>query len=157
MKKPSLLPIIIALSVCGSCIGIAAFFYWDLTRFEHPLPPLIAEPAVIDFGEIQGQDVVQGMTSVKNTTKNSIRILRVVVSCSCGDVKLRQGELLPGETTELSMVWDVHGRAGMTESSLAVVYVLDNGLQHILPVQLRANIIANPLTLPDIDENPVKD
>jgi len=143
-KKPSLFPVVNALLVCCLCAGVAAFAYWDLTRFQQPLPPLIAEPAVIDFGDIQGIERVRGTTSIKNTTKQSIRILRVIVSCRCGDVNLRIGELLPGETTELSVSWDVRGRTGRTEETLAIAYVLDDGLQQqLLPVRLRANVVAN--------------
>ena len=147
MKKPSLFPFINSLAICALCLGIAAFYYWDLTRFPpQPLPPLIAVPAVIDFGDIQGQDVVQGTSSIKNTTKKPVRLLHAVVSCSCSDVKLRQGELLPGETTELSVTWDLRGRTGTTAASLSIVYVLEDDLQQMLTINLRAKIIPSSQT-----------
>ena len=146
MKKKSLLPFVSALSVCCLCLSIAIFVYWDLTRFPTPLlPPLIAEPAVIDFGEIQGQGIVQGKSSIKNTTKQPIRILHTIISCSCNNVRLKQGELLQGEVTELLVDWDLRGRAGNTTVSLAVVYVLEgDDMQQVLPVKLRANVVSYP-------------
>jgi len=68
----------------------------------------------------------------------------VVVSCRCGDVQLRQGELLPGETTELSVSWDLRGRSGETKETLAILYVLDDDEQQFLSVGLRANVISSP-------------
>lgn len=58
-------------------------------------------------------------------------------------MKLKQGELLPGETTELLVDWDVRGRTGLTGTSLAIVYVLDNEQQQILTVNLNADITAS--------------
>ena len=142
MKKPSLLPMIVASLICGLCLGVVGFHYWEMTRFSPPpQPPLIAEPAVIDFGNVQGQDVVQGTSSINNTTKKPIRILHVVVSCACGNIKLREGELLPGEATELSVDWDLRGRTGNTAASLAIVYVMDEDTQQVLTVKLKANVV----------------
>jgi hypothetical protein len=143
MKKASLTPLIIASSICCLCISVAAFAYWDLTRFQHIEPPLVAEPAVIDFGKIEGQHTVRGTSSIKNTTKKPLRLLHAIVSCTCNDVKLKQGKLLPGETTELQVDWDVRGRNGLTGSSLAIVYVLDNEKQQILTVNLKADVKVN--------------
>ena len=151
MKKPSLLPFINALSICLLSVSIAAFYYWDLTRFPPlpppPSPPLLAEPAVIDFGDIQEKDVVQGnviqgRATIKNTTDKPIRILHAIISCTCNNVRLRQGELFPGETTELSVDWDLRGRTGVTTASLVIVYVLDNDIQQFLSVGLKANIVS---------------
>lgn len=64
MKKASLKPVIIALSICCLCISVAAFAYWDLTRFQQQQPPLIVKPAVIDFGKIEAQDSVRGTSSI---------------------------------------------------------------------------------------------
>ena len=121
MKQPSLLSFFACLAVCGHCAAIAVYAYFD----SPPLPPLLAEPVVIDFGDIQGQYIVHGTSKIKNTTKKPIQIIRVVVSCTCGDVTLKQGEFLPGATTELSAAWNVHGRSGTTSESFAIVYVLD--------------------------------
>jgi len=144
MKKRPLLLFINALSICCLCIGVAAFVYWDLTRFPPPPTlPLIAEPAVINFGDVRENDVVRGTSSIKNTTKKPIRVLHAIISCSCNDVKLKQGELLPGEATELSVNWDLRGRTGTTTASLEIVYVLDNEHQQILPIRLRANVVSS--------------
>jgi len=144
MNKTSSLPIFVALTVCGLCVPVAAYTYWDLSQPQlSPLPPLVAEPSIIDFGDIQGQNVVRGTSIIKNTTEQPIRILHVIVSCTCNDVTLRQGELLPGKTTELSVDWDIRGRMGNTAASLAIVYVLDD-IQQILPVNLQAHVLFHP-------------
>ena len=48
-KKTSLLPFFVSSTVCGLCIITAASVYWDLSQPQ--LPPLVAEPLVMDLGE----------------------------------------------------------------------------------------------------------
>jgi hypothetical protein len=141
MKNLHVLLSLASLTICGICTAVAIYTYLDLPR----LPPLVAEPAIIDFGDIQGQDIVRGTSKIKNTTSQPIQILHVIVSCTCGTVTLKPGELLPRQSTELSAAWDLHGRSGNTSETLAIIYVLD-GKEQSLAVELRANVVASAET-----------
>lgn len=120
------------------CFSLYAF--WELARpVPPPLPSLTAEPPTIDFG-IVAPEPVRGSARLTNNSKTPLRILHVLVSCNCGEVQLRQGELLPKQSVGLSVTLDLHGRRGTTGTSIEVVYVTDDGIQRKLPIILRAEI-----------------
>lgn len=133
------LPFMICLAVCCLSSVMAIHAFRDLSHSPDFTVPLIAEPAKIDFGIVR-EDLVRGSTILSNRSNKPLRLLHVLVSCSCSEVQLRQGELMPDETAVLSVALDLRGRRGTTGTSIDVVYVTQDGIQWTLPVTLRAMV-----------------
>ncbi len=135
MKKA--LPVYVSLAVCFMAVTVAAYHSWGLFQTPELLPPpLVADPPVIDFGTIE-DEIMHGSTFIKNVSKKPLRILHLLVSCSCSEAKLKAGELMPGQAEKLSVVWDTRGRQGETSTFISVVYVIDGETQQMLHVDLK--------------------
>ncbi len=57
-----------------------------------------------------------------------------------GEVNLKAGKLLPGESEELSVFWDTRGRQGDTSTFISVIYVAEDGTQQALHIDLKGRI-----------------
>ncbi len=139
MKKA--LPFYASLAVCFAAISLATYHCWGLLQTpEASQPPLMAEPPAIEFGMIE-EDIVQGSTLVRNVSKKPLRILHILVSCSCSEATLKAGELMPGQAEKLSVVWDTRGRQDETSTFISVVYVTDKEKQQMLHIDLKGRVM----------------
>lgn len=133
--------------LCVACFGVSAVivvFAWHEPVHSSPLPPLptlVADPQVIDFGKISAGRV-GGNAVLTNVSQKPLRILHVFVSYSCSDVQLQEGIVPPGGSVNLSVVWNTHGRSGKTKTSLSIIYLPDGAeqRQQRLTVVLRADV-----------------
>ena len=97
---------------------VAVFFYTPTgktgnqssrTNAEPSLPPLVAEPERIDFGEVnEGEH--EGTVNLVNNSDRTISILFTDSSCRCSAVKISANTILPGEKVPVQCTLSTSGR-----------------------------------------------
>ncbi len=140
------------------CALLATFFavwtawiFWDQALVPEKNPPLIAEPSLIDFGQV-GEEFLSSKALVKNRSKRPLFIESTTSNCSCSNIRIEKGDLPPGSSTPLYLTFDTHGRSGKTQTFVGVLYKTENDdeTRHLI-VELRADV--TPIERPEENEN----
>jgi len=98
-------------------VGWAAFVC--LSRAPQK-PSLVAHGATRNLGAVPaGAQVVVPFTLTANET---VRIIRVVTSCSCAATALESQELRAGDQTLLELRWTVPSYSGEARAQVSVIY-----------------------------------
>lgn len=106
---------------------------------------LVAEPAVIDLGQV-GPAFHEAKVKLVNQSKYPIAILDIKLTCSCTQVSFSRKPIAAGEDTELHCLFNTNGKEGETWANLAVFYVPQTDdsdvdtAPHLLTIDLRANV-----------------
>ncbi|MEX2121710.1 MAG: DUF1573 domain-containing protein [Pirellulales bacterium] len=124
-------------------IGSGGLSLWS-TRlaFQPPsVPGLHAVNAVYAAGPVmQGQ--ARAQFELINSSNAPIRIVHVVKSCQCADVRFSRKELAAGEGVAVECDWNTSGLRGQSNSEFVVFYTLgpDSALKQ-LRLRMEADVI----------------
>jgi hypothetical protein len=94
-------------------------------------PQLMIQQNVLDLGEITSKSVVRRTVTLSNLGKNSLEIRKIQGNCECLTIGIPKKTLSPGESIELSLVFDPVGRKGIDQRN---IYIFSN--DPVNPVQL---------------------
>ena len=83
--------------------------------------PLIAEPNLIDFQEVDA-GTHEGIVYLVNQTDRAINLLFVRSSCTCGVAELPGNTILPGERMPMRCTLFTTGRTGVVGGEIFVAY-----------------------------------
>ncbi|OYX21808.1 MAG: hypothetical protein B7Z16_05590 [Algoriphagus sp. 32-45-6] len=95
------------------------------------LPQLLIEKKEVDLGEISNKSVIRRTVNLTNPGKSALEIKKIQGNCECLRIEVEKNEILPGETVELSLIFDPIGRKGIDQRN---IYLFTN--DPVNPVQL---------------------
>jgi hypothetical protein len=102
-----------------------------------------------NFGTVQqGQTVATSFTLV-NKGPEGVRVVSVSKKCDCTDAKLEKYFINPGESTTLSVTWEIGAKRGKASSNVEVIYIISTGG---VPQELMTELTAD--VLPDLNFSP---
>lgn len=99
-------------AVCLAAVCFAAYLLGSRSGGKAPLAEagLMADPRVLDFGEVWEDADFHWKLPIRNTTTQEIKVLDFAVSCTCVSLKPRSFTLAPGEVKELELSLDLTRR-----------------------------------------------
>lgn len=111
----------------------------DLFEYYPPIPKeelnnvaqLLIQQKVIDLREISSRSVVRRSVTLSNPGKKDLEIKKLQGNCDCLTVEVPKTTLAPGESMEMSLVFDPTGRKGIDQRN---IYIFSN--DPVNPVQL---------------------
>jgi hypothetical protein len=95
------------------------------------LPQLLIQPKEIDLRQISSKTVVRRSVTLSNPGRTVLEIRKVQGNCECLTLELSKNSLGPGESAELSLIFDPVGRKGIDQRN---IYIFSN--DPVNPVQL---------------------
>jgi hypothetical protein len=114
-----------------------------------PKPILSFTPETVHFGTVS-QGIEHGKAVVTNVSEKPVEIKAVSKGCDCSEVRIEQGELLPGDQREMAFQWDTRGRRGANAITISVHYtVQDEPKERLIPLIVKADIIPDYEIVPD--------
>ena len=75
-------------------------------------PRLVCAEPIHDFGRVKGEPVISHSFALENRGDSSLVVRRVVTSCGCTTPDARSFTIAPGDTRNLPIKFDLHGRSG---------------------------------------------
>jgi|GEM_PF-4484302 len=82
---------------------------------------LVADPAELDFGEVQEGTHIRYFTLSNMDTTNTILLQHVVKTGACDDI-IVPGSIGPSESVRIPAGWNVTGRSGSVWTDLVIVW-----------------------------------
>ncbi len=93
-----------------------------LTPQELANAPAVAfDTTIYDFGRISAGGKVEHNFIISNKGKSDLLIRKVSASCGCTVVQPAKSRIMPGESTEIKVVYDARGRSGYDKKAITVV------------------------------------
>lgn len=84
-------------------------------------PVITIENKTFDFGEIKSNQKVEHAFIVKNDGKSNLIIRKVKASCGCTAINPKKSVLVPGESTEITAIFDPTGKSGRQNKSVTII------------------------------------
>ncbi len=84
-------------------------------------PVITIENKTFDFGKIKSNQKVEHAFIVKNDGKSNLLIRKVKASCGCTAINPKKSVLVPGESTEITAIFDPTGKSGRQNKSVTVI------------------------------------
>ena len=95
------------------------------------VPQLFIEQKEIDLREISSRTVVRKTVTLTNKGRQTLEIRKIQGNCECLKIEVPQDQLMPGESMQLSLIFDPIGRKGIDQRN---IYIFSN--DPVNPVQL---------------------
>ncbi len=93
-----------------------------LTPQELANAPVAAfDTTTYDFGKIPAAGKAEHNFIISNKGRSELFIRKVSASCGCTVVQPTKNKILSGESTEIKVVYDPHGRSGADKKAITVV------------------------------------
>jgi Protein of unknown function (DUF1573). len=96
------------------------FSAMDATQLQNA-PVVTIENKTFDFGQIKSNQKVEHAFIVKNDGKSNLFIRKVKASCGCTAITPKKSVLVPGESTEITAIFDPTGKSGRQNKSVTVI------------------------------------
>ncbi len=112
----------------GILIGGVLVLLAFITSCSASGPPKIELSAnYFDFGDINPDGgIITKTFSVKNTGKDSLKIISISTSCGCTEAEIDSKEILPGKEAKLTVNYDPSVHPGLTGKIKRIVYIKSN-------------------------------
>lgn len=104
-------------------LSSSAGVYLFLSAPAVPVPALVVEPKMFDFGVVS-EGKYSTTFRLKNTSSQPISVLHVVGGCSCTTLSFREVLIPPHDTVAMECTLDTTGKSETFRSSIMVGYVL---------------------------------
>jgi len=98
-------------------IGIILFAFVGLTRAA---PEILCEQPVFYFGERNNSAKIRHTFTLKNVGDAVLKLGEAKTSCGCTRAGTYRHELLPGETTQVTLQLDLHRRYGVQNKFITI-------------------------------------
>jgi len=146
----------VSLFLCFLAGGTSVYVYWHLPESPKK-PPLVMEPAVIDFGKVSDSERLTGKAVITNVSGKTVTIRDIHSSCVCSGVLLKKGDLPSGKSIELTAFMNTHGQSGKTAANILVLYLIkgkNENLPRALMLDLRVDVASSEKHTPSIPAPP---
>jgi hypothetical protein len=95
------------------------------------VPQLVIAPKEIDLREISSKSVIRRTVTLTNKGRTTLEIRKIQGNCECLKLEAPKENLAPGESMELTVIFDPIGRKGIDQRN---IYIFSN--DPVNPVQL---------------------
>ena len=82
---------------------------------------LVCDEPIYNFGEIYQTTIVTNVFTIRNTGDLTFLVKRVYASCSCTKGKIDKKVIEPGETAQVTAIFNSSGRMGAQKRSLRIM------------------------------------
>ena len=107
--------------IAAGAVAISLFSSKDAPEVAPLIVPLIAEPSVLDFQDVdEGEH--EGIVELVNQTNQTINLLFAQSSCTCGVAELPGNTILPGEKIPVKCTLSTVGRKGTAGGEIFIAY-----------------------------------
>ena len=83
-------------------------------------PRIAVEPDQFDFGAVRQHSRVSKPFRIRNFGSRPLSIERISASCGCSAWQLEEGEIAPGQSTELRVSLDTRDDVGRVERTVLI-------------------------------------
>jgi len=87
---------------------------------QQPTPSIAVEPDQFDFGSVRQQSTVSKQFRIRNFGSGSLTIERISASCGCSAWQLEEGDIAPGQGSNLRVSLDTRDDVGRVERTVLV-------------------------------------
>lgn len=84
-------------------------------------PKLILEKNIFDIGRVKAGANIQVSFKFKNVGKTNLEIRKILSSCGCTNVKVKEPTIKPGATGEITGVFSSSGQKGAINKTITVI------------------------------------
>jgi hypothetical protein len=108
---------------------------------QNNVPKIVVQPQEYDFGNISQEDKVTHDFEIYNKGTGDLRIINVRGSCGCTAATPAKTNLAPGDSTELTVVFNPEGKIGKQNK---LVYIKTNDPSNtVYNVKFTGNVLSN--------------
>jgi len=107
--------------VAVGAVAVLLFSSKETPEVPQFVVPLIAEPNLLDFQDVDAGDH-EGIVYLVNQSKQKINLLFVRSSCTCGVVELPGKTILPSEKMPVKCTLSTAGRTGTVGGEIFIAY-----------------------------------
>jgi hypothetical protein len=116
---------------------LLSFFVFQFACAEND----VIDPREWDFGQVQQGEVLKHDFLFKNETADVLKINSIKTSCGCTASQADKQEILPGESTKISVTFDSHKYLGEVKQ---FVYVnTDNADLSVVRFIIKVQVVKN--------------
>jgi len=113
----------------------------SITLAQTNVPKISVQPQKYNFGTIVQGDTVSHIFKIYNNGNAELRIVNVRASCGCTAATPSKTNLQPGDSTELNVVFNSHGKMGKQNK---IVYVKSNDPSNtVYSVRFKGNVVSD--------------
>lgn len=87
---------------------------------ENPQPRIVSDEPVMNYGEVDNNQVIEHTFVVRNDGDALLEISRVRPACGCTVANISSQRLAPGESAEITTRLNLQGRTGRQRKTMAV-------------------------------------
>jgi hypothetical protein len=112
--------------VCLGLAGAAGYVAFDTAEplpAPAPLPALVVEQPVHDFGVVGQMEAHHAEFRLVNHFPTAVDVIGVAGSCSCAEATVNPRRLEPGQAATLTVAWRTGGKRGRASDSVHVFAV----------------------------------
>ncbi len=111
------------------------------------IPSVTMSPTTQDLGELNRDQVVKVTFQISNTHSVPVTIGPITKGCSCSEATVVPETILPGEVSQLSLVWSLRNKRGRASEAVTFSYAGANGITG----DLRGRVLATVNGVIDAD------
>ena len=127
-------------------IFLSAFFI-TVSLAQTNVPKISVQPEEYNFGSIVQGDTVSHSFEIYNKGNAELRIVNVRASCGCTAATPAKTNLQPGDSTDLNVIFNSHGKMGMQNK---IVYIKTNDPSNtVYSVRFNGNVVSDKSLLGD--------
>jgi hypothetical protein len=116
------------------------FFVFSFVAVSQTEKPIITfEKEVIDYGKISSKDDARRVFKFKNTGNSPLIIYKVKGSCGCVVLNFPKKPILPGESGEIEIVYNVLKKGKISRT----VTVTSNASEPIKVLKIKGRVLKN--------------
>ena len=116
-------------------------FFVTVSFAQNNTPKISVQPDEYNFGTIVQGDKVSHNFEIYNKGNAELRILDVRASCGCTAATPAKTNLLPGDSTELNVVFNSHGKMGTQNK---IVYIKSNDPSNaVYNIKFNGNVVSD--------------
>ncbi|MFZ0456089.1 MAG: DUF1573 domain-containing protein [Ignavibacteriaceae bacterium] len=129
-------------------IFLSAIFF-TVALAQTNAPKISVQPEEYNFGSIAQGDTVSHSFEIYNKGNGELRIVNVRASCGCTAATPAETNLQPGDSTELTVVFNSNGKMGTQNK---IVYIKSNDPSNtVYSIKFNGNVVSDKSLL---GENP---
>lgn len=111
-------------------------------------PQIKFESTIHDYGDIQELDgKVTTVFKFQNISNNPYIIRNISVGCGCTVPKYNKAPIMPGEKSEIHVVYDPENRPGDFYNSL---FVVEGSGKYVNKITIKGHVVSRPQTIDDL-------
>jgi len=119
--------------------NVEEFFPDTSKKFMNKAPRAAIVSTVHDFGTIKDNEHVSTIFEIKNTGKTNLIIHKAKADCGCTVPKLEKTILKPGESGNVSVIYNPTNKTGLQSKNVQVM--MNDPRQPMINLTIKANVL----------------